>query len=758
MLALLLALVAVQAAPQEPTTERGVGLAGEPVGQLPSSGYRRRHGLVIGIDGYEDASYPDLAHAVADARAVAKILVERYGFKHDDVQLILDQDATKVGLETALEEWACDPARVGPNDLLVVFFAGHGVTRTSPRGNRGYLAPVDAGSNARLQPAWSSLLGMGDLEDISELIPAKHVLFIIDACFSGLAVSRSAPPVAAGLSNRARQVITAGNADQQVLDTGGGGHSVFTGALLGALRGDADLDSDQVITFGELFNHVGREVERKTERRQTPLQASFPDHEGGNVALFPPGVKPGQMTAAERLRTLEGTLEERLAELERVSDFILVHDLVEEADKLWPAHPEIIPRYREWIARARELVERNPQHEASVRQVRQEAYLSQVVAGELEESEGTEPVWARVGPKLRWRHETFVELVARLDALEAGLLADDAVTEEHGWSVPRRLSFAVRLEVGFAAGGEFAQLWESALPSINAAYFELDLEPQLGLVPIGPDPVSGLWEFAHVLTGEPAEREAAGKLILTEETGVVLVLVPGERFWMGAQSSDPRGRNYDPQARADEGPVHEVELSAYFLSKYEMTQAQWRSHANSNPSYFRPPNGPSLINPVESVSWEDCMQTLSHLGLTLPTEAQWEYAARSGTETPWWTGEEKESLLGTINIADRALKRMNERMPSYLILDWPELDDRWATHAPVSFGRPNHFGLLNAHGNVWEWCRNPFEQGPDDGRRPVRGGGFNTALRDSRSATRLPYLSSRLAPDVGVRPARAIDP
>lgn len=121
---------------------------------------------------------------------------------------------------------------------------------------------------------------MDEFEGVSELIPAKHALFLLDCCFGGLAVTRSTPPVAAGLTNRARQAISAGTAEQAVQDGGGGEHSVFTGALLDALRGDADLDSDQVVTFGELFNHIGREVERKTEQRQTPLQASFPDHEG----------------------------------------------------------------------------------------------------------------------------------------------------------------------------------------------------------------------------------------------------------------------------------------------------------------------------------------------------------------------------------------------------------------------------------------------------------------------------------------------
>ena len=115
----------------------------------------------------------------------------------------------------------------------------------------------------------------------------------------------------------------------------------------------------------------------------------------------------------------------------------------------------------------------------------------------------------------------------------------------------------------------------------------------MGLLPIGPDPESGLWEFAHLATGTPAERGADGRLILTEETGVVLVLIPAGRFWMGAQSTDEAGRNYDPQAQPNEGPVHEVELSPHFLSKYEMTQGQWQRIMGANPSAYTPATPPS---------------------------------------------------------------------------------------------------------------------------------------------------------------------
>jgi len=761
---LLLALLPVHplgnplATQGEDGSKRGVSL--DEVAEASSTAYGRRHALVIGIDEYEDAAYPDLGYAVADARAVAKILIESYGFESEDVRLIVNEDATKIALEEALEDWACDPGRVGEEDLFVLFFAGHGVTRPGRRESRGYLVPVDGQSESDGAPTWSSLIGMNDVEDISELVPAKHALFVLDCCFGGLAVTRAAPPIAAGLSNRARQVITAGNAQQAVLDAGGGGHSVFTGALLGGLEGDADLDGDQVVTFGELFNHVGREVERRTEERQTPLQATFPDHEGGNVALFSPDVKPGTMTAAQRLKALERTADERLAELERLADFILVQKLASEADALWPQNEDMVPPYRNWLVRARGLLDRRGQHEASVRQVRQEAYLSQLVAGQVEEGEGTEPVWDEVDPKLAWRYETFKELVSGLDELEA-TQAD----------IEQRLEVSRTLrQVSIEA---HAEAWEKAITAIaeHPYYDGLQLAPQLGLVPLGPDPEWGLWEFGHVLTGEVPDRGAGGALVRTETTGLVFVLIPGSTFWMGAQASDPDGTNYDPHAEDNEGPTHEVTLSPYLLSKYEMTQGQWERFVGVNPSRYGPGSSvggkvSTLLHPVEQVSWHDCVAVLGRLDLVLPSEAQSEYGARAFADTPWSSGPEKEALAVVANLAD-AFAQANGGPASWNVESW---SDGYVVHAPVGSFAPNEFGLYDVHGNVWEWCldgydsdfyrnsppRDPVSPFVGSATRVYRGGGFLNPAVLARSAFRLVNAPSYAVYSLGVRPARAI--
>jgi hypothetical protein len=108
----------------------------------------------------------------------------------------------------------------------------------------------------------------------------------------------------------------------------------------------------------------------------------------------------------------------------------------------------------------------------------------------------------------------------------------------------------------------------------------LSIAPQLGLVPLGMDEVSGPWEFWHVATGrEPHRDERTGHFVVAEGDGLVLVLIPGGATVMGGQTTDRHAPRYDPQARKPMEVQHEVELAPFFLSKYELTQDDVRNGA-----------------------------------------------------------------------------------------------------------------------------------------------------------------------------------
>lgn len=255
----------------------------------------------------------------------------------------------------------------------------------------------------------------------------------------------------------------------------------------------------------------------------------------------------------------------------------------------------------------------------------------------------------------------------------------------------------------------------------------------------------------------------------------MLVLVPGGAFVMGAQSEDPARPNFDAAAREFDGPPHQFDLDPFFISKYEMSQGQWARFAGTNPSY-QSPNAPTwrriegtdLLHPVEAVNWKDCVKTLGRMGLALPTEAQWEYAARAGTNSVWWTGTDRNSLLGAVNLADRSgfVNGQSATWPS--IDDWPELRDGYLGHAPVDSMRPNPYGLHHVHGNVFEWCSTPYadysespragdgERDGDESMRMMRGGSFGSTAGGARVAHRAPTPPDSDSNAVGLRPAKAL--
>jgi len=210
------------------------------------------------------------------------------------------------------------------------------------------------------------------------------------------------------------------------------------------------------------------------------------------------------------------------------------------------------------------------------------AELDQRIA-ELEAEISKRPEWLFADAQDRWWHNQLEKLVSGLRVLAdpATGLAFSGTSAEHGWGIEKRAEFARAIGERSISGSEASARWSEARASIaNRAecpvYGGLLISPQLGLLPIGRDPDSGLWEFAHLQTGELAERRPDGKVILKEATALVFVLLPGGMFWMGAQGDDLSGENYDADAASNEGPVHAVTLSPFFLSKYEMTQGQWK--------------------------------------------------------------------------------------------------------------------------------------------------------------------------------------
>ncbi len=221
----------------------------------------------------------------------------------------------------------------------------------------------------------------------------------------------------------------------------------------------------------------------------------------------------------------------------------------------------------------------------------------------------------------------------------------------------------------------------------------------------------------------------------TEDLGkgvkLEMIAIPGGTFLMGSPENEV-------ERFSDESPQHEVTVPGFFIGKYQLTQLQYQTIMGTNPSYFKGDN-----RPVEGVCWEDAVkfcQKLNHRTLgnyRLPSEAEWEYACRAGTKTPFHFGDNVTTDLVNYN-------------GNYPYSSAPKGKYREQT-TDVGIFPPNAFGLYDMHGNVWEWCEDErhenYINAPTDGsswqsrislgQKVLRGGCWHDYARYCRSACRL---------------------
>ncbi|MCL1499694.1 caspase family protein [Xanthomonas nasturtii] len=262
-----------------------VARASSPVADATvTTGYAKSWAIVIGIDDY--AHWPKLEYAANDAQAIATTLTGPLGFPSSQVIVLKNGEATRNNILAAFHD-RLGEGRAQTNDRVFVFFAGHGATRRLASGrDLGYIIPVDSDP----EQLASDAIAMSDLQNIAESLQAKHVLFVMDACYSGLGLTRGGPSSSAYLRENARriarQMLTAGGADQQVADSGPNGHSVFTWVLLQALAGKGDLNGDGLITGTELAAYVAPAVSAVSA--QIPAFGSLPGSQGGEFVFQVP--------------------------------------------------------------------------------------------------------------------------------------------------------------------------------------------------------------------------------------------------------------------------------------------------------------------------------------------------------------------------------------------------------------------------------------------------------------------------------------
>ena len=295
-----------ETSPVAPRT-RGLELPGGEGAPTAASVYGKSVALVVGIDQYR--SLPHLEGAVRDARAVARAL-RPHGF---EVRTLFDNEATKQGITEMVGDVL--PRELGEDDRVFLYFAGHGASSGTKDHRTGYLLPVD-GRRDRLV---SSGISMTELNNWLAAYPSKHVLFVADACYSGLALATRSTGLDPGTRDYLHDITTrsvrftlvAGADDQEAHEWQGMG--VFTRFLLEAMEGAADFNNDGLVTSDEIASHVKPRVAAFVSQNYSALQTPQSARTGlGEFAFFVPRKKSRKPTST-RIVTDRGPALRRIA-------------------------------------------------------------------------------------------------------------------------------------------------------------------------------------------------------------------------------------------------------------------------------------------------------------------------------------------------------------------------------------------------------------------------------------------------------------
>ncbi len=383
----------------------------------------------------------------------------------------------------------------------------------------------------------------------------------------------------------------------------------------------------------------------------------------------------------------------------------------------------------------------------------------------------------------RFLHATLVDLLDKLRRLE----------NEQRARVRQRLVWAESIEESTRTHPNARVSWDSVLSILESGSryasckIELHIEDMVGLVPLGPNPATGLLEFYHLRSAWdgttdpraleiPAHDPETGYIEPRADAGIVFVLLPGGTTRVGAQPANDELAHFDRLARKNEWPVAELELAPYLIARHELTKGQWNRLWSGAESFRRPSSYKVGFqatkasekvddrHPVEQVDWSECRTLLAQHGLLLPTEAQWEHACRASSTSPWSC--ELDELVTHANVGDRAAARTTR---------WKTCEgweDGFVIHAPVGSFAPNSFGLFDMHGNVWEWCRDLYGshesahaagdglrlRGDGSGSRVYRGGAFSVPAARARSSHRHGSKPTIRMDTLGLRAARSLTP
>jgi len=674
-----------------------------------SAHYAASWALLIGIDQYQDARIPRLRHAANDVQAMAQVL-HGLGFQ---TLTLLNAQATKRGIEAAFEKLS-DLAK---DDRLLIFFAGHGETAQLAKGSEeGFLVPYDANRRRLVQTG----IPMRDIDRLGERLPPKHILFVLDACHAGFAFVgfRDIEPEEKGdayyravTAKPVVQVLTAGETGQKAAERDGQG--LFTRWLVQGLQGVADRDGDGILTANELAAWLEPQVTRDSRGLQKPVFGRLFGE--GQFVFELPGRQP--QVASVPLPASRPATSAATGDLDLTSDPAgatvrldgrdvgttpLTLERVPVGEHLLELDKDGIYATRKTITIAAHTLERH-----SVKLERRKGKLTVF----------SEPRDARVLLDGRDLGRTPVSLEVEAGPYTLKLTKEGYKPHEEPLSLPADKETRTRIALRSTQG------------TLDVTSTPPGATVEIGGTPRGQTPLTlALEEGTYPLRlrlprHRTATRQAeiAGERITRVSVDLTPGPNPGDHERRGTDTAEmvyiPAGSftmgDTHGDGDRDERPVHQVFVNAFWLDRTEVTNAQFARFAGTGTytpegEWQREAVGKDQ-HPVVDVTWHDAVAYCRWAGKRLPTEAEWEYAARGtdGRKYPWGNTWEEGRARYYGNGANETTAAVGSYPAGASLL-----------------------AVLDLAGNAWEWTSSrykPYPYSSTDGREDTSASGTRVA-------------------------------
>jgi formylglycine-generating enzyme required for sulfatase activity len=599
--------------------------------------------------------------AKENALAWYDYLEKTRGIPTENIILLRDNEVTKEGLKEAAEKAA---ESTGKNGILWFIFIGHGVPDKDL--NDGLLVGIDAQQTA--QSLKQRGLPINTLMDEIIKTKAGKIVVIIDACFSGMGAQGT--PIVKGLQplvltnlgipkDPRLAVFTAAKGSEFAGPLPGENRPAFSYLTLGGLRGWADINQDGNLTADELYAYVNKAIMSTVRgRTQTPVL-------NGNrkmVLIKSPGEKGPDLSKMAKIETSEDSFAiSKLPEIPKISKISSIEQFTSGLD------------FRNIDISAME------EYDKVVRLDEEDISPKEKIKAWTELSKISK--FSEIAQKRAREWEVYIE--EKKAAEEAMQLRIEA--RDNDWG---KLSRLLKLKV---ISKTDKTRWSKMF--VKAYGKDYNDNPYIfELIPFLPQGFLTKEEIAKIKQQQQQLKD--------------MVFIPEGEFLMGSDYGDD-----------DEKPVHKVYLDSYYIDKYEVTFEEYDKFCEETEREKPSDNGWGRGNrPVIAVTWYDAEAYCKWAGKRLPTEAEWEKAARAGSDSEYSFGDNKNEL------------------DKYF---WCKENSEGKTH-PVGEKKPNKFGIYDMHGNVWEWCSDWYDEnyyktspyknpkGPDTGTYKVfRGGSFN---------------------------------